>query len=131
MKSFPLPVLLSVLLLPLASCVLAAGAAIGAGAMVALDEDSIQLYLDAGLDDVFAASQAEFRERGALEVVEAGKQEGYLRARVDDTELEVFLTRITDRTTRMVVKARKWKEMMPDLEQAERVADRIAYRVEH
>ena len=122
---------LCALLLPMSACVLAAGAAIGAGAMYSMGEDSTELYLDAGLDDVFAAAQAEFRERGVMEEIEAGRTEGHIQARLDAEDVEVFLTKLTENTTRMVVKARKWREMAPALEVAERVADRIAYRVAH
>lgn len=37
----------------------------------------------------------------------------------------IFFSRITDNTTKMVLKARKWVDMAPDLELAERVADRM------
>lgn len=111
------------------SCVLAVGAALGAGTMYSLGEDSERIYLDAPMTDVFSAAQAEFRDRGSLELLEAGNKESFLSAKVEDAQIEVFLSKITDNTTEMVVKARKWSDMAPELEMAGRVADRIAYRV--
>ena len=122
---------LSLLVLAAPSCVLAAGAAIGAGAMYALGEDSVRIYLDAGMDDVYAASEAEFQDRGSLESLDMGNQEGKLSAKVDDHQVEVFLTRLTDNTTELVVKARQWSDLAPNLELAQPVSDRIAYRLDH
>ncbi|MDA0666850.1 MAG: DUF3568 family protein [Planctomycetota bacterium] len=129
MKKLLPAVFLSALLAALPSCVLAAGAVLGAGAMYSLGEDSVQTYFDAPMTDVFAAAQAEFRDRGSMELLEAGNDESFIRARVENVEVEVFLKRITDNTTEMVIKARKWEDMAPDLESAERVADRISYRI--
>lgn len=113
------------------SCVLVAGAAIGAGAMYALGEDSVRIYLDYGMDDVYSAAEAEFQDRGSLESMDQGIKEGQLSARVEEHQVEVFLTRITDNTTELVVKARKWSDLAPNLELAQQVSDRIAYRLEH
>lgn len=122
---------LTLLTLAAPSCVLAAGAAIGAGAMYALGEDSVRIYLESGIDDVYAASEAEFQDRGSLESVDLGNKEGKLSAKVDDHQVDVFLTRITDNTTELVVKARKWADLAPNLELAQQVSDRIAYRLDH
>ena len=62
--------------------------------------------------------------------MEQGIKEGRLSARVDDDQVDVFLTRITDNTTEMVVQARKWKDLAPNLELAQQVSDRIAYRLD-
>ena len=129
MKKLLPVVLLSVSLTTIPSCVLAAGVALGAGAMYSLGEDSVQTYLDAPMTDVFSAAQAEFRDRGSIELLEAGNKESFMRAKVEDVEVEVFFTRITDNATEMVIKARKWSDMAPDLELAGCVSDRIAYRV--
>ncbi|MFK5957147.1 MAG: DUF3568 family protein [Planctomycetota bacterium] len=129
MKKLLPAVLLSACAVALPSCVLAVGAAIGAGAMYSVGEDSEQIYLDAPMTDVFSAAQAEFKDRGSLEMLEAGNQESFMSAKVEDVQVEIFLRKITDNTTEMVVKARKWADMAPDLEMAGRVADRIAYRV--
>jgi len=129
MKVSALPVLLCLGLSSLGSCVLIAGAAIGAGAMYALGEDSTEIYLDADLEDAYAAAQAEFQEKGELEEVSAGVAESSVSGRMGEDRVDIFLTRITDNTTRVVVQARKWADLAPNLPVADRVADRIAYRV--
>lgn len=112
------------------SCVLVVGAGIGAGAMYVLGEDSIELYVDASLDDVYEATQEELGDGGEVTVDDIGVKEAFVAATVDEIEIEVFLTGVTDNTTRIVVKARKWRETAPDLDIAQATADRIAYRVQ-
>ena len=130
MKKLLPAVLLSALVATMPSCVLAAGVALGAGAMYSLGEDSVQTYVEVPMTDAFAAAQAEFRDSGELGLLEAANKESFIRATVEDNEVEVFFHRITDNTTEMVVKARKWADMAPNLELAERVSDRITYRLE-
>lgn len=130
MKSILPLATLSLLALAAPSCVLVAGAALGAGAMYALGEDSVRIFVESDMDDTYAAAEAEFQDRGSLESMEQGIKEGRLTARVDDDQVDVFLTRITDNTTEMVVQARKWKDLAPNLELAQQVSDRIAYRLD-
>lgn len=124
MKSILPLATLSLLALAAPSCVL------GAGAMYALGEDSVRIFVESDMDDTYAAAEAEFQDRGSLESMEQGIKEGRLTARVDDDQVDVFLTRITDNTTEMVVQARKWKDLAPNLELAQQVSDRIAYRLD-
>ena len=130
MKSILPLATLSLLALAAPSCVLVAGAALGAGAMYALGEDSVRIFVESDMADTYAAAEAEFQDRGSLESMEQGIKEGRLSARVDDDQVDVFLTRITDNTTEMVVQARKWKDLAPNLELAQQVSDRIAYRLD-
>ncbi|MGB0953901.1 MAG: DUF3568 family protein [Planctomycetota bacterium] len=129
MKTFALPALLCLGLLSLGSCVLVAGAAIGAGAMYALGEDSTEVFVDAPMEDAYAAAQAELQEKGELDEIAGGLGESSVVGKVDGHKVEVYLTRITDNATRVVVQARKWADLAPNLELAQRLADRIAYRV--
>ncbi len=117
-------------LLAAPSCVLVVGAGIGASAMYALGEDSIELYLDHPMNSVYTAAQAQIEDTGDVELEELGVKEAYISARVDDAEIDIFLTGVTENTTRMVVKARKWKSTAPDLDAAQSIADRIAYRAD-
>lgn len=128
MRSLAVPVVLCLGLAGLGSCVLIAGAAIGAGAMYALGEDSTEIFLDVTLDGAYAAAQAELQETGELDEISGGVGESSVSGRLDDDRVDIFLSRITDNTTRVVVQARKWADLAPNLELAERVADRIAYR---
>lgn len=131
MKTLALPALLSLGLLSLGSCVLVAGAAIGAGAMYALGEDSTEVFVDATMDDVYAAAQAELQEKGELDEVSAGLGESSVSGKLDNDRVDIFLSRITDSTTRVVVQGRKWADLAPNLELSQRLADRIAYRATH
>lgn len=128
MKTLAPFVCLLAILVAAPSCVLVVGAGLGAGAMYALGEDSIELYTEHSLDSVYSAAQLHFEDVGEVKVEEMGVKEAYIAARVDDTDIDVYLTGVTDNTTRMVVKARKWRSTAPDLDMAQEIADRIAYR---
>jgi hypothetical protein len=110
------------------SCVLVVGAGLGASAMYALGEDSIELYTEHSLDSVYSAAQLHLEDVGEVKVEEMGIREAYISARVEDADIDVFLTGVTDHTTRIIVKARKWGSTAPDLDVAQDIADRIAYR---
>jgi uncharacterized UPF0146 family protein len=108
--------------------VLVVGAGLGASAMYALGEDSIELYTEHSLDSVYSAAQLHLEDVGEVKVEEMGIREAYISARVEDADIDVFLTGVTDHTTRIIVKARKWGSTAPDLDVAQDIADRIAYR---
>jgi hypothetical protein len=110
------------------SCVLVVGAGIGAGAMYALGEDSIELYIDHTLDSVYSAAQLHLEDVGEVKVEEMGVREAYIAARVEKADVDIYLTGVTENTTRLIVKARKWNAAAPDLELAQDLADLIAYR---
>lgn len=116
------------LLLP--SCALAVGAAIGAGAAYSLGEDGVQVFLDAPMDDVLAASKAVLEERGELEREDPGEQEALLEGRDDEYRYTITLKAVTANTTELVIRARRWAKLAPAPEEAKRLADRIAYRLD-
>lgn len=130
MKRYSPSVFLLVTLLAAPSCVLVVGAGIGVGAMYVLGEDSVELYVDADLDEVYEATRDDLGESGEVTMDDIGVREAFVAATVDDVEVEVFLTGVTESTTRIVVKARKWRETAPDLDLAQATADRIAFRVQ-
>ncbi len=122
-------ILLLPLLLPLGSCVFIAGAAVGAGAIYSLGEDSVEQHFEAAIAEAHAAALAEVRQRGELRSEDPGSKEGRIEADVDDSEVDVYLTAVTESTTRVVVRARKWQTLAPDLDLAQHLADRIALRL--
>ena len=125
----PLRVLAVLGLLAAASCVFVAGAAVGAGAVYALGTDSVEVYLEAPIAQAHAVAAEELRQHGTLILDDPGAKSGTLTAEVAGSKIEIALTAVMPGTTRAVVRARKWKTLAPDLESAERIADRIALRV--
>ncbi len=123
--------LLVAALLPLAaaSCVFVAGAAIGAGVVYALGEDSVEVFLDAELEQVHAAARAVLQERGEVREDSLGARTSRLEADWDGRDVEVDLERATDDTVRMVVGARRFSDLAPDQDTARRVADLVVARV--
>jgi len=116
------------LLLP--SCALAVGAALGAGGVYAMGDDAARVYLDAPMADVVSASQALLEEGGTIERDDPGEKESVLEGRSDDYRYTIELTALTENTTELVVHARRWAKLAPAQEEAKRLADRIAYRVD-
>lgn len=111
------------------SCIFVAGAAVGAGAFYALGEDSVEQYFEVPIAAAHAAAAAELRARGELTLEDPGAREGRIEARVEGREVAVFLTAVTPGTTRLIVRARKWGTVSPDLERARFLLDRIALRL--
>lgn len=118
--------LIASLLLLLPSCVFLAGAAVGAGAIYALSEDAIETYFEAPREDVHAAARAEFAEVAAEQ---AGAKESSLQGEIDGVRYDLEFTAVTPGTTRVVVQARKWKTLAPDLDSARAFVDRVALRL--
>jgi len=123
--------LLVAALFPLAaaSCVFVAGAAVGAGVVYALGEDSVEVFLDAELEQVHAAARAVLAERGEIREDTVGARTSHLEADWDGRDVEVDLERATDATVRMVVGARRFSDLAPDQDTARRVADLVAARL--
>lgn len=130
MKRLLLAFLASTLLFSASSCVFVIGAGVGAGALYALGEDSVDGYLKADIEDLFDAAEADFEQHGSLDSSEQGARECTLVGTLNKSKVEVFLIQLTDETTHVVIKARKWSSTSPDLETARDMLDRITFRVE-
>jgi hypothetical protein len=118
--------LIASLLLLLPACVFLAGAAVGAGAIYVLSEDAIETYFEAPREDVHAAARAEFAEVAAEQ---AGAKESSLQGEIAGVRYDLEFTAVTPGTTRVVVQARKWKTLAPDLDSARAFVDRVALRL--
>lgn len=125
-----LPLLLAPLALAAGSCVFLAGAAIGAGAIYVLGEDAVETHFDAPFEEVFAACRAEVEAGGEVEEEHRGAKEGSLTGNADDIRYDLRLTAVTAQATRVVVQARKWRTLAPDLDGAKSFVDRLALRLQ-
>lgn len=121
--------LFALMLLVSASCEFVVGAAAGAGAMYALGEDSTEQFFDAPMPQAHAAALAELTARGEVRRDDPGAKEGVIEASVEGSKITVSLHVMTGSTTRIVVTARKWGSLAPDLDGAQMLADRIARRL--
>jgi len=107
-------------------CVFLAGAAIGAGIVHAVGEDSTEVVLEEPYDAVFDASREELRARGVVEA--ADSEAGLLEGTVGGSSVKITVKRETDTTVRVTVKARKNAGISPDPEAAEQVSYGILRR---
>lgn len=113
-------------LLGLSSCVFVAGAAVGAGAVYALSEDSVETYFEAPREAVHAAARDLL---DAVETEELGAKESRLEGEADGVRYGIGMSAVTPGTTRVVVQARKWKTLAPDLDAARSLVDRLALQL--
>lgn len=128
------PRALLLLLAPLAlaagSCVFLAGAAVGAGAIYVLGEDAVETHFDAPLEEVFAACRSEVEAAGEVQEESRGAKESRLTGNSDGVRYDLRLTAVTANATRVVVQARKWRTLAPDLDGARAFVDRLALRLQ-
>ena len=107
-----------------------AGAAVGAGALYALGEDSIESYFESSLAETHAAALAHFTAHGEVETDRPGSRESRIRAVVEGVRFDLQLTAVTTGPTRVVVQAPKWATLAPDLVAAREFADQLAHHLE-
>lgn len=112
--------------LGLTSCVFVAGAAVGAGAVYALGEDSVETYFEATRAEVHDAARALL---GEVELEEAGAKESRLQGEADGIRFDLRMSAVTPGTTRVVVQARKWKTLAPAVDAARSFVDRLALQL--
>ncbi len=116
-----LPALVLFLVLP--GCLLLAGAAAGAGAIVVTGEDTVTVDIRASRDAVYATAEDQVESAG--EVTGTYPESGIINAEVEDSKVEVAV-RTVDDFTRVRVKARKLAGTVPDLDLAQKLAREIS-----
>ena len=101
-------------------CVFLAGAAIGAGVVHVVGEDSTEVVLEQSYESVFDASKEELAAKGAVEASDADA--GVVEGSVGPSSVTITVTRETDSSVRVTVKARKNGGISPDQETAEEIS---------
>lgn len=98
---------------------------IGAGAAggYAMGKDYIQGESDKNFDSVYSAAVEITEIMGIAESKIRNPSIGKIRARVENSSLEIVVERLTRSTLRLKVKSRK--NMMPNIELAQRVYNKI------
>lgn len=119
-------ILLVVLAAATPGCLLVAGAAIGAGAVHALGEDSSEVTLDRSRSVVMDAARSEIEARGVLDAVDEGP--GRYEGTVEKTAVTVIVGGEVDGLVKVTVSARKNSGFTPDPVLADSIAHAIARR---
>lgn len=119
--------LLALSILPLTSCALAVGAAIGAGAVHATSEDTVELVIRARDAEVVSAAEGALDALGAAELVD--RERVILQGSVGESRVDIRLVDGVERRT-VEISARRHAGLSPDLETARAVAREIALRLD-
>lgn len=102
---------------------------IGAGVAggVAISEDEIEGALEKPFDRVYAASREVFVKEGFIKLED--KPHGILEGEVGKTEVKITVNQLTPRTVNLRVKARKGYKVVPDLETANNLFNKISQKL--
>lgn len=117
--------LLAAALLP--GCVLLVGAAIGAGVVHAVSEDSVEVLFDAGFDEVYDVCEAQLERAGT--VTASDDLRGVLEGSAEESRIDITIDTTRQGLQRVRVTARRFSGLSPDLETAQWLADAISRRL--
>ncbi len=109
--------------LMISGCVFILGGAIGAAGGYAISSDTIEGMVDRDYESVWDASSKVAGILGNIKFKDSKK--GYIESEVGQTKVNINIEKITDETTRIRIKARKYHKLMPDRTLAEKIYTKI------
>ena len=114
------------------SLVLSSGCAlflVGAGVAggVAISEDEIEGLMEKKMDRVWKASREVIMQEGFIRLED--RAHGQIEGEVRKSEVKIALDALTEKTIRLRVKARKAYKLVPDLELANELYNKIIHKL--
>ncbi len=102
---------------------------IGAGAAggYAISDDEIEGVLEKKYDPIWKASREIVIREGFIRLEDRNR--GYLEGEVRKSEVKIEVSQVTDRTVRLRVRARKSYKLVPDLDLANDLYNRILQKL--
>ena len=97
------------------------GAGVGGG--LAISKDTIEGHFDRRFDDVWKASRQALMDQGFIRLED--KMHGRIDGEVRKSEVKIEITQVSERTVRVNVKARKSYKLVPDLDLANDLYNKI------
>ena len=107
-------------------CVFLAGAAVGAGVVHVVGEDSTEVVLEQSYESVFDASKEELGAQGTVEASDS--EAGLVEGTVGSSSVRITVVRETESSVRVTVKSRKNAGISPDPETAEQISYALVKR---
>ncbi len=98
---------------------------VGSVAGYAVSRDHVELTVEQPYDKVWDAALDETKRTGLLKDV--NQETGHIEAMYQGTHITVTLERVTETAVKVIVKARK--HMLPQIDLAQRLANRLARRL--
>jgi hypothetical protein len=98
---------------------------LGAGVIggMAISDDTVQSYVDKNFNSLWKISLDILGKMGS--VTERDKDKGIIKAVVEKSNVTVKLEVITEKTTRLKVSARKIRKLLPNIDLATKINNRI------
>ncbi|MFH1857110.1 MAG: DUF3568 family protein [Candidatus Omnitrophota bacterium] len=127
MKNFLKSALVVLMIFSLCGC---AAVLLGAGILggAAISDDTVQSYIDKDFDSLWNISLDVLGKMGTVE--EKNKDTGVIKAVVEKSNVTIKLEGVTDKTTRLKISARKIRKLLPDIDKAAIINNRIAKQAE-
>ncbi|MDP2940399.1 MAG: DUF3568 family protein [Candidatus Omnitrophota bacterium] len=122
-RLFGLIVLVSCLGLFISGCVFLVGGAIGAAGGYAISNDTIEGMIDKKYDNLWDAAIRVSNILGNIRFKD--RQKGYIESEVGKTKVNINIEKITNDTTKIRIKARRYYKLMPDIPLAQKMYVKI------
>ena len=107
----------------ISGCVFIIGGAIGAAGGYAISSDTIEGMVDRTYDDIWDASTRVANIMGNMKFKD--RQKGYIESEVANAKVNINIEKVTDETTKIRIKARKYYKLMPDIVTAQKIYTKI------
>lgn len=102
------------------------GAGVGGG--LAISKDTIEGYFDQPIDRVWKASREIMMEKGFIKLED--KARGEIQGESEKSEVKIEIFQVSQKTVRIRVKARKSYKLVPNLDLANDIYNKIFHKVE-
>ena len=102
------------------------GAGVGGG--IAISKDTIEGHFDKKLDQVWKASRDALMQEGFIKLED--KMHGQIDGEVRKSEVKIEIIQVSEKTVRIRVKARKSYKLVPDLDLANDLYNKIFHKLE-
>ena len=101
------------------------GAGVGGG--IAISKDTIEGMLDKPMDRVWAASREVMIHEGFIRLED--KLHGKIEGEVRKSQVDILVTQASEKTVRIQVKARKSYKVVPDIDLANELYNKIFQKI--
>lgn len=102
------------------------GAGVGGG--IAISRDTVEGHFDKSLDQVWKASREVMMQEGFIRLED--KMRGRIEGEAEKSEVKIEISQVSERTIRVRVKARKSFKLVPNIDLANKIYNKIFKKLE-
>ncbi|MBI1977258.1 MAG: hypothetical protein HYS55_00735 [Candidatus Omnitrophica bacterium] len=98
---------------------------LGAGAAggYAISKDEVEMHADVPPHKAFSETYSLFMKKGAVTL--ANEEQGKVDALIEESEVKATIEKVTDRTIRLRIQARKTKGLFPNIDLANKLVTEL------